>query len=538
MTANWFASNPATWPDLQTLARQAVARLYPRGLITNAESDEYKDVQAKGDIYTWLQEALWWVRTSYWPQYDSEALFLGVHETALSIAQAATTALRQSSVIAHYRTLRRTLAEELTQAIFCRVFGDDDPAEVSFASPSTADIYRCFPWAVTDYGTLGTAPGARYRAGMVYDTVNDVCVLFGGDDAGGLDAETWTYASSTQTWTNKAPAGPPGAREKFAFAFRETDGLCYLFGGTDAGGLDAETWSYNASTNTWANLAPAASPGARDGCQMVWDQDNDRLVMFGGEDAGGLDAETWAYSFSGNTWTNLAPASNPSARKRHAMVWDTANDRILLFGGMTNIGASTASAETWEFIDGDWSQITPTNSPTARYGHTAVWCDHRQSMIIFGGWDNGGANRLDDDNNEEFYEPAGFSGNWHPHFDQPVPNDSLGINQGQVAAYDSEERLIVVFGGNPSVGVRSDDTWHYAFTENANSWSRHKSSLHIYSTGEDVDEDYQLGQTLLARCTPSGDVWTVGRYLECEYGSTADGTEFGTYNTACYGTRD
>ena len=519
MTANWFSANPSSWPDLQTAARQLLQRLFPAGLIFDSDSDEYRDVQAKGDIYTWLQEALWWVRTSFWPQYDTEALFLELHESALSVARAATTTLRQNALIAHYRTLRRTLSEDLTEAIFCRVFGSDDPSDVAVTVPATEDIWRCFAWQYADQAPA-TKPSARYGHSMVYDSANDLIVLFGGYD-GAYDDETWTYDVSTVTWTNKAPATKPSARRYHAMAYRDTDDCVYLFGGYD-GALDDETWKYDVSTNTWTNLAPATKPGARQAHGMVWDSSRDVLILFGGDD-GAVDDETWEYSFSANTWTQINPATKPGARQTMAMIYNRADGLVYLFGGYD----VAVDNETWTYDGTTWTQLTPTDSPSAREGVAAVYDQRRQSMIVIGGYD--GSNYLSDA--WEYYD-----GNWHQHHDIPLPRDSIGEKELAAIAYDTDENMIIIFGGFS--GSADDETWHLSMVEDNNTWARYQTYLHIYSGNEDTDEDYPLAQTLLQRGTPSGWTWTCGRYLECEYGSTADSTEFGTYNTACYGTRD
>ena len=55
----------------------------------------------------------------------------------------------------------------------------------------------------------------------------------------------------------------------------------------------------------------------------------DQVLLFGGEDAAGLDGETWVYDLSANTWTEKALSGGPSARKWHAMAY-LGEDRALL----------------------------------------------------------------------------------------------------------------------------------------------------------------------------------------------------------------
>ena len=57
-------------------------------------------------------------------------------------------------------------------------------------------------------------------------------------------------------------------------------------------------------------------------------------------------------------WTDETSTS-PSARERMAMVYDSANEYILAFGGFDN---ATAQTDTWTY-DGDWHHLTPATTP-------------------------------------------------------------------------------------------------------------------------------------------------------------------------------
>src|SRR5881628_634605 len=46
--------------------------------------------------------------------------------------------------------------------------------------------------------------------------------------------------------------------------------------------------------------------------------------------------DTWSYSYVSNTWTHLHPAKSPDRRLGSAMVYDSAADRVILFGGCAN----------------------------------------------------------------------------------------------------------------------------------------------------------------------------------------------------------
>jgi hypothetical protein len=55
------------------------------------------------------------------------------------------------------------------------------------------------------------------------------------------------------------------------------------------------------------------------------------VVLFGGFTGAALVADTWEWD--GTNWTQLTPSASPSARCAHAMAYDAASQRVVLFGG-------------------------------------------------------------------------------------------------------------------------------------------------------------------------------------------------------------
>ena len=84
-------------------------------------------------------------------------------------------------------------------------------------------------------------------------------------------------------------------------------------------------------------------------------------MIFGGRDKVGLRNDTWEF-ISGN-WTLITPPTSPTARDDHAMCYDSNSKRILLFGGRTAAGAAN---DTWAWDGQNWTQITTRTSPTPR----------------------------------------------------------------------------------------------------------------------------------------------------------------------------
>lgn len=138
-----------------------------------------------------------------------------------------------------------------------------------------------------------------------------------------------------------------------------------------------------------AGAASATTPSGRYDARMVYNPITTHTVLFGGVTA--TDASTkQAYEFSdtwdwnGTLWTQLFPLHVPQARYGHIMVYDSARDRIVMFGGRTN-NSKLDLGDTWVFKNGDWTQLNPPSSPPARLLAGAAYDPIRDRVVLFGG---------------------------------------------------------------------------------------------------------------------------------------------------------
>src|SRR5207247_11434477 len=87
------------------------------------------------------------------------------------------------------------------------------------------------------------------------------------------------------------------------------------------------------NANKWTNKDPFPKPPMRYCHATAYDAQSDRVILFGGDLAGGLFSDTWAYDFNTNAWTDMAPGLSPPATLCDAMAYDSESDRVILFGG-------------------------------------------------------------------------------------------------------------------------------------------------------------------------------------------------------------
>ena len=256
------------------------------------------------------------------------------------------------------------------------------------------------------------------------------------------DGCTSTCRPETATWSNLMAA--PHIRSATGLAYDAGHAVVVMFGDD----LTNDTWEWN---GVWRQRFPATQPVARQYHAMAYDGARKRVILFGGvgyvPGTGVHGTETW--SWDGAVWTQLHPPISPPRLQNAAMTYDAARQRIVLFGGL---GAQGDTNETWEWDGTEWAQVSTPTTPSPRTTRLAYDSDRRR-VVMFGG--ESGALLGDT------WEYDGTT--WvlrSPSISPParLPN---GI------AYDQDRKRIVIFGGWDAGGTNLSDTWEW----DGNTWT-------------------------------------------------------------------
>lgn len=235
-------------------------------------------------------------------------------------------------------------------------------------------------WAQTGTTTLSE----RQHASVAYNPDTSQLVLFGGDNTVNVVDDTWVFDGTR--WNRLQPPGSPTPRTSAAMAYFPVTKSVILFGGdthTVPNGLRNGTWSFDGSA--WSLLNPANRPEPRYGATLAYDPTHHELVLFGGEGENGLLGDTW--TFDGNDWTQVAGTAAPSLRYGAVMGYDSVSGGLILFGGIgfNAAGAITYLGDTWLWKDHQWTQLSPSASPSSRWG-AAMAEGAPGGLTLFGGY--------------------------------------------------------------------------------------------------------------------------------------------------------
>lgn len=324
---------------------------------------------------------------------------------------------------------------------------------------------------------------SRRGAACAYDPVRGETVIFGGDDGRHLD-ETWVWNGSTLQ--RRFPAAQPSARAEATLVFDSIRNRLVLFGGSSATASYTDTWAWDGTT--WTVIPTATNPAVSSyGRSLTFDPLRDRIWLWAGQAAstgqlwqfngtnwaivngalpwpsydqdgtfafdpdtgtvalyhrGGAQGSMWRWN--GSTWTQQ---TGPSFLQHVAgqLVHDPVGHRLLLVGGWTT--GSQATVYQWSTGTAQWLPIG-TGGP-ATQGHDVMFDTQRSRVVVVGGLGIGTAA------DSSIWE-------WSPSTWQRRLGAAPGGRTGHALAYDDASQRVLMFGGAQGYGdlwVRESGDW-------------------------------------------------------------------------------
>jgi hypothetical protein len=264
-------------------------------------------------------------------------------------------------------------------------------------------------------------PYARENHSAVYNSGTNQMIVFGGNlyTPAGNQNDVWLMnnangATGTPSWIAEIPNGSPGApapRHSHIAVYDGVNDRMIVFGGCLEGCLPVanDTWVLiNATgaggTPTWQQLSPTGGPpAARALPTAVYDQVNNRMTIFAGQNGGGSGgyySDAWVLTNANGlggapAWTQLSPVGGPPLGLYGASaVYDQANNVMTVFGGLGPAQAQPTNA-VWTLSNANglggspvWKRIVAngaSGSPARRAFHTATYDPGSNRMTIYAG---------------------------------------------------------------------------------------------------------------------------------------------------------
>ncbi|HYM52571.1 MAG TPA: kelch repeat-containing protein [Candidatus Dormibacteraeota bacterium] len=300
----------------------------------------------------------------------------------------------------------------------------------------------------------GDAPFAREDHTWTLTPDGETAYLFGGRGSnGGPLGDLWAYDLSANGWTPVTEDGPPA---RFGHNAAWVDGVgLVLFAGQAGATFYNDLWAFDPAAASWQQLpAGGAVPVPRYGSCAAIGPDGRLWISHGFTQEGQRFADTRAYDFSIDTWTDETPtAGAPIERCLHACWW-TDDDAFALYAGQTT--GTNSLDDLWRLTVGErpgtntWTELAPDGeSPPARNLYAAA--RFAAGTVIVGGQALDGSALADswylaDDGSAR---PLAIEGT------SPPPRWAAELVSHQ------EGGRLLLFGGRDTDGARND-VWELA----------------------------------------------------------------------------
>ena len=233
-------------------------------------------------------------------------------------------------------------------------------------------------------------PGFIAHHSMVYDSFHRKIICFGGlSESSDTLNETWIFDCDTNEWVEVFPPTSPAARSDPSMYYDVINGKIVLFGGYGGDSLSYldDLWIFDVTANSWTEKQPSSSPPASYGHNMIYDSVNGQGILFGGRTSGGVHNDIWTYHYINNSWTIQEQPLKPTTRYWHTMLFDPINNQVVVFGGrQSQFFTSPVLKDTWSYhpeennwIEYNSSQVPPSSS--SRFIYDSI----NQKALLFGG---------------------------------------------------------------------------------------------------------------------------------------------------------
>ena len=309
-------------------------------------------------------------------------------------------------------------------------------------------LFLCIIAVLIGTTAFASHPSPRTLGRLAYDSEDRMAVLFGGrgrpDGATGVfhdSSETWIWTGGG--WVQHFPLNSPPRRTAHTMVYDSVNDRVIAFGGrqeeTEVGGADtllADLWAFN-DDRDWTQLADASGPSPRQFAGLAHDPKRDVLVLFGGHEYLPLKPkqkipdvgpvyDTW--EFSNGSWSKM-PGTAPQVA-RPLLEWDPVKEQVVMMG----VDATNATPVMYRYSDGSWTKETPSKMPTCIA--EGYFMTRNNGHLLF----LGGVCPTGTPAEQELFEYDGTT--WT---ESTIGQIFRGL--GQATAYDAFRDHIVTYGG-------------------------------------------------------------------------------------------
>jgi len=321
----------------------------------------------------------------------------------------------------------------------------------------------------------GTQPSARVYAAGAYDPNSNSLIVFGGNNCStGYFNDVWVLSnangtSGTPAWTHLSVLGPaPAARESASAIYDAASNILTVYAG-DAGGVPfSDVWvlsnaNGSGGTPAWSQLTPSGTlPPPRTGHSAVYDSANNRMTIFGGANKPLTLTDSWILTSANGIgtpgWIQITTAGTAPSVAYHSAAYDPHANAMYVFAGSSSAAKLSTNSHAFTLTNANGlSQVSPKwflGGPAVRYGQSAFYDSATNSLFVLGG-----QHAKNNQNFGDYWQASGVLGSSNLKWTiLPTKAGAPSARYGHTGLYDSGSNRLMVFGGSAtSAGTCMND---------------------------------------------------------------------------------
>jgi hypothetical protein len=150
--------------------------------------------------------------------------------------------------------------------------------------------------------------------------------------------------------------------------------------------VQGNLWSFNVTSRLWTALPITGfNSASRESHCMVWDAANNRLLLSGGVPRGSASqSDFWSFSVNGAGWSQFAQ-SMPVARSSHACTINDQTGSYYVHGGAVT---AQRDLQVFNFTSMRWALLDLGSTAVQLFGHQMFHHSRQQVLLIFFGYNS------------------------------------------------------------------------------------------------------------------------------------------------------
>lgn len=277
-----------------------------------------------------------------------------------------------------------------------------------------------------------------------------------------------TATTNPLSWTNATiTGGAIPARANHTAIYDAIGTRMVVYGGwDDLFMVFDDVWSFDLSSAANGSVPCALETTSgiatpfRTGHSAVYDSANRRMIVFGGQDdVLAYRNEVFVLNLATMEWTQPPTTGTPpSIRALHSAVYDSTRQQMIVFGGTDGSAFDFQDVHMLSLPAAGafaWSSPAVGSRPVRRSQHAAIYDPIGARKVVFGGFDQDATGDGSSLNSETWTFLPANPGSWN----QLVFPTTPGFTMGHSSVYDAANQRKVIFAGANSSTTQTNQMW-------------------------------------------------------------------------------